>query len=262
MSIVVKLGGHALDSLSVDASVLADLASDVMALRADGTDVVVVHGGGPQIAALLEGVGLESHFHEGLRITNTVTMEYVAMALELVNLRVVAALNHHGLDAVGLSGVDGSTVRATSLGPPWGRVGGAPKVRDDVIRALWSCGATPVMNSVSVDDAGGLLNCNADTVAGALAGALDATTLVMLSDVDQLRADVEDATSAISSVSRTGVRQLVASGAVRDGMRPKVTAALDALDAGAVRVVLANGARPHALRDALTCVIPTTEIRR
>ena len=256
----MKLGGHALDSLAVDAAVLADLAFDVIGLRAGGVDVLVVHGGGPQISALLDGVGLASHFHEGLRITDADTMEYVAMALELVNLRVVAALNYHGLDAVGLCGVDGSTIQATSLGPPWDRAGGSPKVRDDLIRSLWSSGATPVMSSVCVDGDGGLLNCNADIVAGAVAGALGAATLVMLSDVDQLRGDVDDATSAIASVSRARVRELVASGAVRDGMRPKLTAALDALDAGAARVILANGVRPHALRDALTSDVPTTEV--
>jgi acetylglutamate kinase len=104
------------------------------------------------------------------------------------------------------------------------------------------------------------LNCNADVAAGALAGALDAEVLVLLSDVDQLRRDPADAASAIDAVSAEQVRALLDSGAAREGMRPKMVAALEALGSGARRVILANGTRPHALRDALAGTIPTTEV--
>jgi acetylglutamate kinase len=117
------------------------------------------------------------------------------------------------------------------------------------------------VSPVAVDQFGELLNCNADTVAGALAGALGADALVLLSDVDQLRRDPDDAVSALTSVHATEVRELLSSGAVRDGMRPKMLAALDALDAGAARVVLANGTRAHALRGALARTAATTEVR-
>jgi acetylglutamate kinase len=117
-----------------------------------------------------------------------------------------------------------------------------------------------VLCPVAVDDEGGLVNCNADVAAGALAGTLDADVLVLLSDVDQLRRDPEDVATSLASVSGGDVRAMLASGAVREGMRPKMTAALDALDAGARRVLLANGTRPHALRDALAGAIPTTEV--
>jgi acetylglutamate kinase len=113
---------------------------------------------------------------------------------------------------------------------------------------------------LAVDDDGGLVNCNADVAAGALAGALDAEVLVLLSDVDQLRRDPMDESTALATVSGDDVREMLASDAVREGMRPKMTAALDALDAGARRVLLANGTRPHALRDALAGNIPTTEV--
>ena len=257
--VVVKIGGHAIDALAPDSPVLCDLAHDVTTLAAHGTRVVVVHGGGPQIAALLAAVGFESRFEQGLRVTDHETMGYVAMALAGVNLHVVAALNAAGLSSVGLCGADASVVRATSLGPPWERAGGDVRVRGEVLTELWQNAKTPVLSSIAVDDGGRLLNCNADTVAGAVAGALGAT-LVLLSDVDQLRAALDDGDSALATVTSARVHELIGVGAVRDGMRPKMTAALDALGGGARAVVLANGTRRHALRDALARSIPTTEV--
>lgn len=257
MSYVVKLGGHALDSLSVTSPVLVALASDVAQLP---SDAVVVHGGGPQIAALLDSVAQTSRFFEGLRVTDEVTMEYVAMALAQVNTHLVAALSQGGLPCVGLSGVDGATLRAQAVGEPWGRIATSPKVDPDILLALWARDVTPVLSPVALDDEGGLLNCNADAVAGAVAGALDAEVLVLLSDVDQLRRDPDDPSSSLARVEADDVRAMLESGAAREGMRPKMAAALDALDAGARRVLLANGTRPHALRDALAGAIPTTEV--
>lgn len=261
-SYVVKLGGHALDSLSVHSRVIVALASDVMALRDESANVVIVHGGGPQIASLLEAVGVASHFHEGLRITDEATMEYVAMALSQVNLHLVAALNHAGLASAGLSGADGTAFSTSALGAPWGRAGASPKVDAGLIETLWHAGVTPVMSSIAVDEGGELVNCNADAAAGALAGAVNAQSLVLLSDVDQLLADPLDASSALTSVTGSEVRHLLEAGSAREGMRPKMIAALDALEGGARRVVLANGSRPHALRDALAGSIPTTEVLR
>jgi acetylglutamate kinase len=257
VSYVIKLGGHALDSLAPTSPVLVALASDLAHLS---SDAVVVHGGGPQIAALLKRVGQSSHFHEGLRVTDESTMECVAMALAQVNTYLVAALGQSGLRCVGLSGVDGATLRGQAVGEPWGRIATSPKVDPDVVFALWARHVTPVLSPIAVDDDGGLLNCNADAAAGALAGALDAEVLVLLSDVDQLRRDPDDASSALARVSAEEVRDMLGSGAAREGMKPKMTAALDALDAGAKRVLLANGTRPHAVRDALSGVVATTEV--
>ncbi|HEY5111870.1 MAG TPA: acetylglutamate kinase [Acidimicrobiales bacterium] len=261
-SYVIKIGGHALDSLTPHSPVLNALASDVAALRDESTNVVIVHGGGPQIASLLDAVGVVSLFHEGLRVTNAETMEYVAMALSQVNLHVVAALNQAGLKSAGLSGVDGSMLTATALGAPWFRAGASPKVDVTLIEALWMDGVTPVMSSIAVDESGELLNCNADAAAGALAGALGARALVLLSDVDQLRADPLDASTALASVRAAEVRRLIDDGSAREGMRPKMMAALEALEHGAQRVVLANGTKPHALRDALNGSTVTTEVTR
>lgn len=257
---VVKLGGHALESLRPDAEILSALASDVVALRDSSTHVVIVHGGGPQIQELLDAVSVESQFHEGLRVTNDVTVAYVAMALSGVNLHLVAALNQGGLVSAGVSGADASTFRTTVLGAPWGRVGTTPVVNTSLIETLWASGVTPVVSSIALDADGELVNCNADTAAGALAGALGADALVLLSDVDQLRSDPTDASTSLDHVSGQDVRRLMNEGAIRDGMRPKMNAALDALDAGARRVLMANGTRAHALRDALAGSKKITEV--
>lgn len=259
---MVKLGGHALDDLSARSSLIASLASDVLALNEEGTNVVVVHGGGPQITQLLEETGQVAQFHEGLRVTDEATMEYVAMALARVNLHLVAGLAHVGLSSLGLSGVDQNLLCAEAVGPPWGRIGAVVKVDARAITNAWRDGVTPIVSPVALDGAGELVNCNADVAAGALAAALGAESLVLLSDVDQLRSDPNDHASALDSVSADDVRRLIDSGAAREGMRPKMTAALDALEGGARAVLLANGTREHALRDALAGVIPTTEVLR
>lgn len=258
---VVKLGGHALDSLEPDAPILVALAQDLGDLEREGHRALVVHGGGPQILSLLNAVGIESHFIDGLRVTDEATMEYVAMGLGQVNAHLVAAFNLAGLVSAGLSGVDGATLRAAALGGLWGRAAGAPKVDVELVTTLWRGGVTPVVSPLATDEFGGLVNCNADTAAGSLAGALDATALLLLSDVDQLLADPTVESSALSSVNGAQVRQLIDGGAAREGMRPKMIAALDALEGGATRVLVANGTRPHALRDALAGTIPLTEVR-
>ena len=258
--LVVKIGGHALDELHARSPVLTDLAADLAALQQSGTHAALVHGGGPQIRELLERVGIESSFHQGLRVTSALSMGYVAMALSHVNLCITAALNKNGLSAVGLSGADATLLVATSLGDPWDRAGGEPRVQTDIITALWANGVTPVLSSIAIDEHGELLNVNADTAAGALAGALDADALVLLSDVDQLRAVPDDEATAMTHVTAAQVNDMIAAGTIREGMRPKMVAALDALGGGARRVIMANGTRPHALFGALNGSLPTTEV--
>jgi acetylglutamate kinase len=223
---------------------------------------VIVHGGGPQIQTLLDAVGLESRFHEGLRVTDDETMEIVAMALAQVNLRVVASLNRAGLASVGLNGADQSLMTASALGPPWGRAADVPTVRSEIIETLWEKGVTPVVSSVVTDEHGDLVNCNADSAAGALAGALRAEALVLLSDVSQLRRDPLDEGTSVDHVTRDDVVRMMADGSIQEGMRPKMTAALDALEGGARRVLMANGTTPHATRDALAGSSKRTEVVR
>jgi acetylglutamate kinase len=222
----------------------------------------VVHGGGPQIAELLDRVGLESTFEDGLRVTDAATMQVVVMALSEVNVRIVAALNDAGLASVGLSGADANLLRSASIGRPHDRVGEAPVVNRTVLDALWSAELTPVVSPVALDKNAEPLNCNADAVAGALAAELRADVLVLLSDIDQLRADVEDPATSMSSVTGAQIEAMQRSGAARDGMTPKLNAARDALHGGAERILMANGTRSHAVRDALSRAIPSTEVLR
>jgi acetylglutamate kinase len=259
VSLVVKVGGHALDDLAPDGASVTALADDLAGLVEAGREVALVHGGGPQIAALLAEVGRAGRFVDGLRVTDDATMAYVAMALASVNAALVAGLGRHGLSCVGLTGLDGGLFRARALGAPWGRAAGVPRVDPAVVVAQWSGHYVPVVSPVARDEAGGLLNCNADTAAGALAAALGAD-LVLLSDVDQLRRDPADPATSLARASAAEVEALIASGAARDGMRPKMRAALDALAGGAGRVVLANGRRPHALAEAVAGSGEHTEV--
>jgi acetylglutamate kinase len=249
--VVVKLGGNALEAADDLERALDDLARDLLELRAKGVSPVVVHGAGPQISTLLDQLGVVSEFVEGLRVTSDEAMAAVAMALSYVNLTVVAGLNERGVTAQGVSGADRSLLRASLRGQRWGRAGGSVVADGFALESLARDGVVPVVNPVALDSEGRFVNCNADAVAGAVTAALRAEALVLLSDIDQLRTRVEDPSSAVGRVTRAEVLALIEDGSIRDGMLPKMRAAIEALDAGATKVVLANGARPGALGDAL-----------
>ncbi len=254
------MGGHALDDLSATSPVLTSLAEDLITLASEGVEIVVVHGGGPQIADLLAVVGQPSEFHEGLRITPPSTMSYVAMALASVNAALVAALTHAGLDCVGLCGLDGAMIRGRSLGAPWDRAGSIATVSTGILETQWRGGYVPVVSPVVARCGWPTSQLQCRRGGGRPRGRPRGRTLVLLSDIDQLRADPDDAASTLTHVAASRVREMISSGAARDGMRPKMTAALDALSAGAQRVVLANGSRSHAVRDVVHGQIPTTEV--
>ncbi len=258
MTVVVKLGGHALDQIDADAPRLRELAEDLAAICAEG--VVVVHGGGPQIEALARRLGVASRFVEGLRVTDDATLEVVALALSQVNLALTAALTHAGLRAVGVAGA-AAGVRGQPEGETWGRAALRVEVEAGVLGDLVTAGWVPIVSSLGLDSAGGLVNVNADTVAGAVAGSLGARALLLLSDIDQVRTDPHDPNSAVAQTSGAQIAELLASGAIRDGMRPKARAALDALGAGASRVIVGSGRGEHAVREILAGRAPATEVR-
>jgi len=250
--VVVKMGGHALDAAESFELAVDSLARDLLALLANGVSPVIVHGAGPQITALMRDLSIPNEFVEGLRVTDERTMEVVSMALGHVNNLLVAGLNHRGVLAEGQAGTDAGLLSASLRGRRWGRAGGDIKVRSDAIVSAVERSVVPVINPIAVDSKGRLVNCNADSVAGAIAAALGAEALVLLSDVDQLRLDPDDPKTAVASVTRARIHELVDAGAIREGMRPKMDAALHAIDAGAARVVVTNGSRPNALTDALS----------
>ena len=183
---VVKYGGHALSG-SAEADGLAKFASDIVLLRQVGINPIVVHGGGPQIGATLKRLGIETRFVDGLRVTDGAAMQVVEMVLRgLINSEIVAAINQAGGNALGLSGVDANLIRVEKLlhkGQDIGFVGQPRHVRGAVLRELTAAHFIPVIAPLGVDAVGTVYNINADTVAGAVAGAIDARRLLLLTDV-------------------------------------------------------------------------------
>lgn len=260
MKIVVKLGGHSLDDLSPTSEVLASLASDIKMLIAQGHRICVVHGGGPQINQMLNLAGVHSEFVEGLRVTSPEAMNYLQMALAGVNAALVAFLNANEIQAVGLSGLDTNLAIAELAGEPWGQVGFNPKVETSLIEMLWETSMVPVVSPVVSDGRGTLLNCNADELAGAFTGKLAADVLVLLSDVDQLRADPHDATTGLNAVHVGELEEMILDGRINGGMIPKARAAIAGCRHGANRVVIANAAVPRVLEKILSNDAITTEV--
>jgi acetylglutamate kinase len=264
-TIVIKYGGHAM----IDPELQQSFARDVTLLRYVGIDVVVVHGGGPQIDKELSAMGVVSERIDGLRVTDERTMEVVEMVLGgRVNHGIVAMINRQGGRAVGLNGHDDRCVvaekvremrtKSGKLVDP-GRVGAVKEVRPELIRALIEKDIIPVIAPVAADADGRSLNVNADTVAGAVARALDAEKLVLMTDIE----GVKGADGAlIPSLTAGDIEQLKGEGVISGGMIPKVDCALDALRAGTGKVHIIDGRLRHAvLLEIFTDKGVGTEIR-
>ena len=257
---VVKLGGHALDATS-DAVVLLDtLADDLLALRDAGDRVALIHGGGPQINELVASMGIETSFVDGLRVTTDAVLKCVVMGLSYVNANLVAELVRRGVPAVGLHGASLGLLTCTHRSNTLGAVGLNPVANAKLLLTLMDEGCVPVIAPYACDSEGRLVNCNADAAAGAVASALKAHALLLLSDIDQVRLDPSDPATAVAELNGSQARELLASGGARDGMRPKVESAVAAIDHGASRVVIGNGSQPHSVRNVLARTIPVTEV--
>jgi acetylglutamate kinase len=243
-TVVVKYGGHAMEDPA-----LADLfAQDVVLMRLVGMNPVVVHGGGPQISDLMRRLGKEPEFIEGLRVTDAETVDIARMALVgTVNREIVASVNRHGSLAVGLSGEDAGLIRVDPHEERFGFVGDVRHIDPSILERLIREELIPVIATMGVDDAGQHYNVNADMVAGAIAAALDAEKLVYLTDVSGLYRDFSDAGSLVSAIDAAGLQTLIDSGALADGMIPKVQSCMDALRGGVRRAHILDGRIPHAL---------------
>jgi acetylglutamate kinase len=245
-TVVVKVGGHAMD----DPAARTRFAEDVVLLRWVGINVVVAHGGGPQIKEMLDRVGIPSRMAHGMRLTDAPTMAIVEMVLGgQVNKELVRLINQMGGRAVGLSGKDGRLAvarRMTSLGPDKidpGLVGEVVKVDVTVLERLTG-EFIPVIAPIAVDESGQTLNVNADPFAAKLAVALGAEKLVLLTDV----AGVKDGQGAlIPSLTSSKARALIAEGVISGGMIPKVEYALESLAEGVRKVHIVDGRVEHAL---------------
>jgi acetylglutamate kinase len=242
--IVVKLGGNAI----VDDDVMRTFAEDIVMLRSVGLRPVVVHGGGPQIGELLNRLGKETEFRNGLRVTDAETLDVARMVLVgKVGRNVVGQINRFGAYAVGMSGEDGGLIRAKVRDPELGLVGDVVSVNPGIIDRLLAEDMIPVVSSIGVDDDGQALNINADTVAGALGGALGAEKVVFLTDVSGLLADVDDPASIIAKATITDLENGIDSGQIAGGMVPKVLSCVEAVRAGAASAHLLDGRVPHVL---------------
>ncbi|MFN8036059.1 MAG: acetylglutamate kinase [Acidimicrobiia bacterium] len=243
-TVVVKYGGNAMEDPA-----LADLfAQDVVLMRLVGMNPVVVHGGGPQISELMRRLGKEPEFVDGRRVTDAETVDIVRMALVgKVNREIVAALNRHGSYAVGLSGEDAGLLTAIASDPELGFVGDVHQVDPSILERLISEELIPVVATVAVDEAGQAYNINADAVAGAIAEALGAEKLVYLTNVAGLYRSWPDESSLISRLGVDDLEELMGSGALSEGMIPKVESCASALRNGVARAHILDGRVPHAL---------------
>ncbi|WP_145106476.1 acetylglutamate kinase [Cereibacter sediminicola] len=239
--VVVKFGGNAMG----DEAAMAEFARDIVLMRQVGVNPVVVHGGGPMINELLGKLGIKSEFVRGKRVTDKATVEVVEMVLSgLVNKRIVQAINDQGGRAVGISGKDDDLMVCVADDPDLGFVGKPVEMNVQVLRDLYNAGIIPVVAPVATGMADNeTFNVNGDTAAGAIAGALQADRLLLLTDV----AGVKDASGQVlSQLTPSQVREMVANGTISGGMIPKTETALAALDAGVRAVVILDGRIPNA----------------
>ena len=252
--VVVKYGGHAMG----DEQTARNFARDIVLLEQTAINPVVVHGGGPQIAAMLKKLGIKSEFKDGLRVTDAATVEIVEMVLAgSINKQIVGYINEAGGRAVGLSGKDGNMVRAkkvtrTVVDPgsniekaiDLGYVGEPVKVDTMVLDQILGRELIPVLAPVAAGENGGTFNVNADTFAGAIAGALKAKRLMLLTDVPGV---LDKSKKLIKELSLKDARKLIADGTISGGMIPKVETCLYALDQGVEGVVILDGKVEHAV---------------
>lgn len=242
--VVVKYGGSAM----TDPSLAECFADDVVLMRSVGMRVVVVHGGGPQIGELMARLGKEPEFHEGHRVTDAETLDIARMVLVgKINRDIVGAMNVHGPLAVGLSGQDAGLIHAAARDPKLGFVGDVQAVNPSIIRRLLAEDLIPVVSTIGSDLAGQAYNINADVVAGAIAGSLQAEKVIYLTDVEGLLEDVEDPGSLIKRISVAEVEAELVDGSVSGGMIPKLTACAGAVRQGVGSAHIVDGRVAHVL---------------
>ena len=239
--VVIKLGGHAMGSDEA----MASFARDVALLRQVGMNPVIVHGGGPMINAMLKRLGIESEFVNGKRVTDAATMEVVEMVLSgLINKRIVAAINAQGGRAVGLSGKDANLMFCEPTDPALGLVGTPSQIDPRVLHTLFENEIVPVIAPLGAGRNGETYNINGDTAAGAIAGALKADRLLLLTDVSGVKnAEGE----VVTELTADQIRQMTADGVIAGGMIPKTETALDAIASGVRAAVIVDGRVENAV---------------
>lgn len=253
-TIVIKYGGNAM----VEDSLKRNFARDIVLMKLVGMNPIIVHGGGPQIGALLDRLNIESRFVDGMRVTDNDTMDVVEMVLGgQVNKEIVSLINQQGGQAIGLSGKDGNLIKASKLevrqySPDMssseiidiGHVGKVDTINVELLNALTANHLIPVIAPIGVDDNGVTYNINADLVAGRLAAVLHAEKLMLLTNVPGL---LDKQGNVLTGLSTSRVDELIADGTISGGMLPKISCALDAVHGGANSAHIIDGTVPHSV---------------
>jgi acetylglutamate kinase len=252
-TVVIKYGGNAM----TDEKLKQSFARDIVMMKLIGLNPIVVHGGGPQIGNLLEQLNIESHFINGMRVTDSKTMDVVEMVLGgLVNKEIVGLINHNGGKAIGLTGKDGNLLKATKLKVKHktpemavseiidiGHVGEVTSVNTELLTMLSNSDYIPVIAPIGVDDNGTSYNINADLVAGALAEVVQAEKLILLTNIAGL---MDKEGKVLTGLTTSQVDALIEDGTIHGGMLPKIGCALSAVKAGVKRVHIIDGRVEHS----------------
>ena len=244
-TVVIKYGGSVLD-----AGAAGTVVEDLVLLKGAGVNPVLVHGGGPEITRMLDRIGKETRFVDGLRVTDAETMEIVEMVLAgRANKAMVTMIGAAGGSAVGLSGKDAGMLRARRLDGPvdLGLVGEVAEVHAEILTTICDAGHVPVIASIGVGEDGESLNLNADHAAGAVAAALGASKLIILTDVPGVMRSESGGATLVSSLTADDARRLIGDGTISRGMIPKVEACLMALERGVPSTHIIGTQAPHAL---------------
>jgi acetylglutamate kinase len=247
-TVVIKYGGNAM----IGSGQVQTIMQDIILLKYVGVNPIVVHGGGPEINRMLDNMGLESRFHNGLRITDQAAMEVVQMVLTgKINKDIVGRLNSLGGKAIGLCGMDGGLLQVEKMQPldgvDLGLVGSITYVNSKTLELLAADEYIPVVAPIGTDKNGITYNINADTAAGEIAAAMKAEKLIFLTDIDGIRREPDNPDSLISSISAGEVRDLMKKGIISGGMIPKVNGCIKAIEKGVNRTHILNGTIPHPI---------------
>lgn len=246
-TVVIKYGGHAMINCELKQAVMTDL----VLMKFVGINPVVVHGGGPEITGMLKRLGIESQFVGGMRVTDTPTMEVVEMVLGKLNKEITSLINKLGGRGIGLSGKDGNLITATKkMGngqQDIGFVGEVAQINPRLVETVIKEGYVPVVSPVGVGQDGESYNINADYVAGAMATALKADKLIILTDVEGILEDRNDKSSLISTLKVGDIPSLIERGVLEGGMIPKVECCVEAIKGGVNTTHILDGRVPHSI---------------
>ncbi|MEO1784241.1 acetylglutamate kinase [Thermodesulfobium sp. 4217-1] len=242
--IVIKYGGSILESEDVNDA----LFQDIVLLSYLGVKIVLIHGGGPEISRWQKILNIETKFIEGLRVTDSKTMEITEMILSgKVNKNIVAKIQNYGGKAVGICGKDGGTIMAKKKSEKYGFVGEIVNINPSLLSALVNSNYVPVMSPIAYDEDGISLNINADFVAGKIASSLGAKRLLYLTDVPGILLNKDDPSTILSKVKTSEIDNLIEEGVLSKGMIPKTLSAKEAIESGIEAVHVIDGREPHSL---------------